>query len=102
MWRNQNIHGEAILNSGAKEVHQRGVEIIIDTETQESLMKWNPMNDTIISASFYSRFVKKQLCNYIAQNMMQMMKKKTRSMNNLRRRQTQHQYMAYSPRWFMK
>ena len=62
IWITQNIHGEAILYSEAKEVHQRGVEIIIDTETQESLMKWNPVNDKIICAILYSRFVIKNSC----------------------------------------
>ena len=50
--------GETILYSGAEEEHHRGVGIVLNRTGRSSLLKWNPVSDRIISARFFSRFVK--------------------------------------------
>ncbi|XP_062577228.1 uncharacterized protein LOC134239086 [Saccostrea cucullata] len=49
--------GETILYSGAEE-HHRGVGLILSRKSRQSLKEWNSVNDRIISARFFSRFVK--------------------------------------------
>ena len=48
--------GESILYSGAEEEHHRGVGPILKREV--TLLKWNPVNERIMSARFNSRFAK--------------------------------------------
>ena len=50
--------GESILYSGAEEEHHRGVGLILKREVRRTLLKWNPVNERIISARFNSRFAK--------------------------------------------
>ena len=50
--------GESILYSGAEEEHHRGVGLILNREVRRTLLKWNPVNERIMSARFNSRFAK--------------------------------------------
>lgn len=50
-------YGETILYSGAEE-HHRGVGLILTKSGRQSLIEWNPVNDRIISARFFSRFIR--------------------------------------------
>ena len=50
--------GESILYSGAEEEHHRGVGLILRREVRRTLLKWNPVNERIMSARFNSRFAK--------------------------------------------
>ena len=50
--------GESILYSGAEEEHHRGVGLILKKEVRRTLLKWNPVNERIMSARFNSRFAK--------------------------------------------
>ena len=50
--------GESILYSGAEEEHHRGVGLILNREVRRTLLKWNLVNERIMSARFNSRFAK--------------------------------------------
>jgi len=50
--------GESILYSGSEDQHHRGVAIILSPETRKSLIKWNPVSERIMSARFFSKYVK--------------------------------------------
>ena len=51
--------GETILYSGRDdEVHQSGVALALDKESAKCLECWAPISDRIISARFYSRYIK--------------------------------------------
>lgn len=57
--------GETILYSGAKE-HHRGVGLILGRTSRQSMIEWNPVNERIISARFFSRFIRTtiiQICS---------------------------------------
>ncbi len=49
---------DTIIYSGKENEHQGGVAIIMEKETAKCLMKWNPVNDRIITARLYSKFIK--------------------------------------------
>ena len=46
------------MYSGAEEEHHRGVGLILKKEVRRTLLKWNPVNERIMSARFNSRFAK--------------------------------------------
>ena len=51
--------GETILYSGRDDnVHQSGVALLLNKETAESLLDWNPVSDRIITARFNSKYTK--------------------------------------------
>ena len=51
--------GETILYSGRDDnVHQSGVALLLNKETAESLLDWNPVSDRIITARFNSKYIK--------------------------------------------
>ncbi|XP_048743228.2 craniofacial development protein 2-like [Ostrea edulis] len=50
--------GETILYSGSDNSHHHGVGLILDKTSRESMITWKPVNDRIISARFFSKFVK--------------------------------------------
>ena len=50
---------ETILYSGRDDnVHQSGVALLLNKETAESLLDWNPVSDRIITARFNSKYIK--------------------------------------------
>ena len=51
--------GETILYSGRDDnVHQSGVALLLNKETAESLLDWNPVSDRTITARFNSKCIK--------------------------------------------
>ena len=50
--------GETIIYSGRDEGHHSGVALAMNDETRKCMMKWNPITDRIISARFFSKYVK--------------------------------------------
>ena len=50
--------GNIILYSEMENVHERGVAIIIKRKQSKSLMEWEPVNERIIRARFFSRHSK--------------------------------------------
>ena len=50
--------GETIIYPGRDEGHQSGVALVMNDETRKCMMKWNPITDRIISARFFSKYVK--------------------------------------------
>ena len=44
-----------ILYYGPEELHQKGIGIILNEETEKALIGWKPVNDCIITARFQSR-----------------------------------------------
>ena len=60
--RSKTQSGETILYSGRDdEVHQSGVALALDKESAKCLECWSPISDRIISARFYSRYIKKSI-----------------------------------------
>ena len=54
--------GETIVYSGRDDnVHQSGLAIIMSMEVAQCLDNWRPINDHVITARFYSRFIKTTL-----------------------------------------
>ena len=47
-----------ILYSGSEERHERGVALALNKKARDSLIGWEPVNERIIKARFFSRFVK--------------------------------------------
>jgi len=48
-----------ILFSGLEDVHGRGVAIVIGkNKHSESLVEWEPMNEKIVRATFFSKHIK--------------------------------------------
>ena len=47
---------ESILYSGAEEKHHRGVGLILKREVGRTLLRWNPVNERIMTKRFNSRF----------------------------------------------
>ena len=51
--------GETVCYSGRSDgQHQEGVGILMDKEARKSMMGWEPVNSRIITARFYSKYVK--------------------------------------------
>ena len=51
--------GETILYSGREdETHQSGVALVINKGIEECLESWKPISDRIITARFFSNFIK--------------------------------------------
>ena len=51
--------GETIIYSGRDDdVQQSGAPIVMSKEVAQCLVNWRPINDRIITARFYSRFIK--------------------------------------------
>ena len=50
--------GEEILYSGSMEKHEHGVAIILSKNAAQSLMSWKPVNECIVTARLYSKFIK--------------------------------------------
>ena len=50
--------GSVVLYSGMENVHERGVAVIIKSKHSGSLMEWEPVNERIIRARFFSRHIK--------------------------------------------
>ena len=50
--------GEVILYSGSEGEHHRGVGLVLTRAARSALLRWNPVNERIISARFDSRFAK--------------------------------------------
>ena len=51
--------GETILYSGRDDnAHLGGVALLLNKETAQSLLDWNPVSDRIITARFNSNYVK--------------------------------------------
>ena len=50
--------GEYILYSGSEDDQQRGVGMTLKKETRVALLRWNPVNDRILSARSNSRYAK--------------------------------------------
>ena len=46
------------MYSGAEEEHHRGVGLILKREVRRTLLKWNPVNERIMSACLNSHFAK--------------------------------------------
>ena len=58
---------ETILYSGRDdEVHQSGVALALDKESAKCLECWAPISDRIISACFYSRYIKTSIIQVYA------------------------------------
>ena len=61
--------GETILYSGHdNEVYQSGVALTLDKESAKCLKCWAPISDPIISACFYSWYIKTSLQVYAPTN----------------------------------
>ena len=45
-------------NSGMESTHERGVAIIIARRHEQALSEWEPVNERIIRARFYSKHIK--------------------------------------------
>ena len=59
--------GEIILYSGRDdEVHQSGVALALDKESEKCLECWAPISDRIISAHVYSRYIKTSIIQVYA------------------------------------
>ncbi|XP_071177545.1 craniofacial development protein 2-like [Mytilus edulis] len=50
--------GETMLYSGQTERHEYGVALIISKANKKTLMEWQPINERIITARFFSRHIK--------------------------------------------
>ena len=51
--------GESMIFSGRDdEIHREGVALMLTCKAARALMEWNPVNGRIITARFYSRFIK--------------------------------------------
>ena len=51
--------GETLLYSGRDDdQHRQGVEIKMTPEATKALIDWSPINERMIKARFYSKFVK--------------------------------------------
>ena len=61
--------GEEILYSGSMEKHEHGVAIILSKNAAQSLMSWKPVNERIVTARLYSKFIKATIVQaYAPQN----------------------------------
>ena len=56
----KNDKGESytIIHSGQKDTHHRGVALIMNRESVNSLMEWKPINERLIEARFNSKYCK--------------------------------------------
>ena len=51
--------GETVIYSGREDgLHRNGVAIMMSSFAEKTLMEWKPINDRIIIARFYSKFIK--------------------------------------------
>ena len=51
--------GKYILYSGRSDgLHQEGVELMLTPKAYKSMMEWNPINERILTARFFSKFIK--------------------------------------------
>ena len=58
--------GSTILFSGMEKAHERGVAVIIKSKHSGSLMEWEPVNERIIRARFFSRHMKLMAIQFCA------------------------------------
>ena len=56
----KNDKGESytIIHSGQKDTHHRGVALIMNRESANTLMEWEPINERLIKARFNSKYCK--------------------------------------------
>ena len=51
--------GESIIFSGRSDnLHRGGVALMLSRKAEQALLEWQPVNERIIRARFYSRFIK--------------------------------------------
>ncbi|XP_072050327.1 craniofacial development protein 2-like [Amphiura filiformis] len=51
--------GESVIFSGREDnLHQHGVAIMMSKKAEQALIEWKPINDRIIYARFFSKFLK--------------------------------------------
>lgn len=50
--------GETSIYSGRDEGHHSGVALVMNDVIWKGMMEWNPITDKIISARFFSKYVK--------------------------------------------
>ena len=59
--------GETVIYSGREDdIHERGVAIMMTKAIRHTLIDWKPISDRIITARFYSKFIKMTLVNVYA------------------------------------
>ena len=63
----------------------QGVAIMMNQEATRALIDWSPINERIIKARFYSKFVKVTMIHVYAPTMMQMSKQKKTSTENYKK-----------------
>ncbi len=51
--------GETVIYSGREDgIHREGVAIMMSKLAESALMEWRPVNERIITARYYSKFIK--------------------------------------------
>ena len=69
MGKVKTVDQNLILFSGKEERHESGVAIILNKQTAKSLMSWQPVNDRIITARLFSKYIKTTIVQvYAPQN----------------------------------
>ena len=62
--------GETVIYSGREDgLHRNGVAIMMSSFAEKTLMEWKPINDRIIIARFYSKFIKLTIIHIYAPTM---------------------------------
>ena len=56
--KNNNGESYTIIYSGQKDTHHRGVALIMNRESANTLMEWEPINERLIKAHFNSKYCK--------------------------------------------
>ena len=52
------VESDTIIYSGQKDTHHRGVALIMNRESANTLIEWEPINERLIKARFNSRYCK--------------------------------------------
>ena len=66
--RNDKGESYTIIHSGQKDTHHRGVALIMNRESANTLMEWEPINETLIKARFNSKYCKLTIIHYAPTN----------------------------------
>ncbi len=62
--------GETVIISGREDgIHREGVAIMMSKLAESALMEWRPVNERIITARYYSKFIKLTIMHIYAPTM---------------------------------
>ena len=62
--------GETVIYSGREDgIHRSGVALMMSKVAESALMEWKPVNERIITARFYSKFIKLTIIHVYAPTM---------------------------------